>query len=329
MLNKELQNQLIKLHKECFNDGDYAEFFFEHRMPSCKAYVIEENGMALSACYARFFTLVLEGKTMTIPFLTGVATDPSHRYQGLARKVVEKAKHELANEGYPFAILHPFNHDFYRKLGFETINYKTNFMPSDTPLSGVEFKLFGIADLPLVAELYNNIVGQSSSYKIRDLDEFRLLIGNSLKHGGLGYIIYQNGIPKGYIWCEDGACQEAVVERTELLNGFPLRTDYTLTIMGGNTDYSMGTILGLQSLLQSIPYCKEASGKVDFTFKGINYQLIVENGCFLSLTETDSRNLELNERELIAICLGQGDKVKANPFKNIIPMYNLVCYEIY
>lgn len=329
MLEKQLQNQLIELHKECFNDGDYAEFFFAHRLPSGKAFIVEENGSPLSACYARFFPIVLGDKSLTIPFLTGVATSPRHRYKGLARKVVEMAKEELKNEGYPFVLLHPFNHDFYRKLGFETINYKTAYQASDVPALGVEFKQFFKADLPLVAELYNKLISANSCYKKRDLDEFELLIGNSLEHGGLGYLIYENGVPKGYVWCEDGVCQEALVERVELLDGFPLYRDYTLTLMGGEIDYSMGALLDLNSLLQSIPYCKETSGKVIFTFKGINYQLIVENGSFLSLKVASSNGTELNEKELIAICLGQGDRFKNNPFKNIIPTYNLACYEIY
>ncbi len=329
MLDKRMQNQLIALHKECFNDGDYADFFFAKRLPHGKAFVIEEDGTPLSACYARFFPLVLEGKHMTVPFLTGVATSPKHRHKGYATKVVETAKEELKNDGYPFVLLHPFNHDFYRKLGFETVNYKTDYQAGEHPTDGVEFKPLSEADLPLVSELYDKLVSLDSSYKQRDLQEFELLVGNSLKHGGLGYVIYQNTVPKGYIWCEDGACQEAVAERLELLDGFPLRKDYTLTVMGGNTDYSMGALLDLRSLLQSIPYCKEAFGKVNFTFKGINYQLEVKNGNFLSLAETADCGVSLNERELIAICLGQGNKIINNPFNNIIPTYNLVCYEIY
>ena len=168
-------NKLIELHKIAFNDGDYANFFFKERLPYGRSYVIEQNGEPASACYARFIELNLMGKELTIPFLTGVATHPDYRYQGLARKVVLEAKESLKNEGYPFAILHPFNHDFYRKLGFETINYVRRFSPLGKASTGVEFIPMALGDLPLVKELYDRYVIRNNAYRARSLKEFELL----------------------------------------------------------------------------------------------------------------------------------------------------------
>lgn len=328
-MKPELEKKLIKLHRDCFHDGDYAEFFFEHRLPQGKAFVIAENDEPLSACYARFFNLVLEGKTVEIPFLTGVATSPLHRYKGLARKVVERAKHELAKEGYPFLLLHPFDHGFYRKLGFETVNYITRYTPSETAPLRVTFKPMSASDIPLVCTLYASFIKSSSSYKSRDLNDSELLIGNSLKHGGFGYIIYENGIPKGYVWCEDGVCAEGLAERLELFDGCPIPDGYTVPIMGGNEDYSMGTVLNVEALFRAIPYVPNANGDVSFETNGISYKLTVKDGDFYRLTELSSEELEIGERELIAICLGQGKRFENNPFKDIIPSYNLACYETY
>ena len=329
MLDEAVKNQLIKLHKICFNDGDYADFFFENRLPEIKIYTVENEGEILSACYARFFDLVLAGKQIRIPFLTGVATSPNHRYKGYAREVVLKAKNELTNEGYPFVMLHPFNHDFYRKLGFETINYVTRLSPTSQVAEGVTFRAMEPNDIPLVSELYDSNISTHSAYKLRGLKETELLIGNSLKHGGFGYIIYHNGMPNGYIWCEDGGCVEALAKRKEYFDGLPLPQGYTLPLVGGNIHYSMGAVLSAEQLLKVIPYSENVSGNVCFELQGTNYNLTVKRGLFHSLTTTLSQGTPLTERELISICLGQGGRVKDNPFEGIIPYYDLACYEIY
>lgn len=322
-------NKLIELHKIAFNDGDYANFFFKERLPYGRSYVIEQNGEPVSACYARFIELNLMGKELTIPFLTGVATHPDYRYQGLARKVVLEAKESLKNEGYPFAILHPFNHDFYRKLGFETINYVRRFSPLGKASTGVEFIPMALGDLPLVKELYDRYVIRNNAYRARSLKEFELLIGTSLKNGGMGYVIRQNGVPKGYIWCEDGAVAEAVAEEEYLFDGAPLDKAYTIpSFTHGSQDYSMASILNVEALFKAIPYASEANGSVYFTLNGQSYCLTVKHGNFLSLTSSD-HGVEISDRQLIAIALGQGNKSEVNPFDTLIPKYNLACSEIY
>ena len=329
MLDEAVKNQLIKLHKICFNDGDYADFFFENRLPEIKIYMVENEGEILSACYARFFDLVLAGKQIRIPFLTGVATSPNHRYKGYAREVVLKAKNELTNEGYPFVMLHPFNHDFYRKLGFETINYITRIKPSKSAKEKVTFRAMESEDIPLVSTLYDKFIARNSSYKKRDEREIELLIGNSLKHGGFGYLIYESGEPRGYVWCEDGVCAEGIAERVELFDGVPLPEEYSIPLVGGNTDYSMGAILSLDELLKIVPILPSVTKKISFQLDGINYILDITEGKFKSLTTTLSSGHPITEREIISICLGHGARQENNPFKEVIPSYDLACYEIY
>ena len=65
-----------------------------------------------------------------------------------------------------------------------------------------------LANLNVVHELYSKLIARNTSYRERTLNEVELLIGYSLEHGGFGYIIRENGIPKGYVWCEDGNCVE-------------------------------------------------------------------------------------------------------------------------
>ncbi len=328
-MDKVLRDTLVQLHKDCFNDGNYADYFFEHRLNEEYAYVIEENGEPLSACYARIFTFNFNGKKVEIPFLTGVATSPLHRYKGLATKVVNKAVQDLKAKGFPFLMLHPFNHEFYRKLGFETINFVSDLTPTSVALENVEFRKMEKKDIPLVCNLYSTVAKREKCYLLRDENECEKLIGYSLENGGFGYLIYEYGVPKGYVWCEDGACVEAVAEREELLLGLGAKLPYKLTLMGGNREYSMAKPLSLKSLFECVPYLEEASGEVTFNTQGTNYSLKVENGRFSSLDVITESAYPLDEKTLIAISLGQGDKVENNIFKDIFPTYNLFAYEIY
>lgn len=324
-----MRSKLIQLHKDCFHDGSYADYFFMERLEEKYAYVVKVGEEIASACYARIFTLKLAGKEVKVPFLTGVATSPTHRYKGYATEVVNKATSDLEAQGFPFVILHPFNHKFYRKLGFETINYVRDLTPSSNPLRGVEFRKMVKEDIPLVSKLYNELMEREICYRIRDEKETEGLIGYSLNNGGLGYLIFENSVPKGYVWCEDGACVEALAEREDLFGGLSKLIPYTLPIMGGERDYSMGKPLSLKSLFECLPYSKEANGKVNFAYMGKSYCLRVKDGAFLSLTESNEDCPTVEGKTLIQISLGQGDKVAFNPFKEVIPNYNLACYEIY
>ncbi|MBO5773276.1 MAG: GNAT family N-acetyltransferase [Clostridia bacterium] len=323
------KNQLIKLHRDCFNDGGYADFFFERRVDENNSFIIEENGEILSACYARIFELDICGKRVEIPFLTGVATNPNHRYKGYARKVVESAKNVLKKRGYPFVLLHPFNHDFYRKLGFETFNFIKRIVPSGNAPIGVTIKKMTKSSLPVVHDLYSKLITSYGAYRIRSMEETDLLIGYSLEHGGFGYVISENGTPKGYVWCEDGNCVEGLAEREDLLYSLSLPQGYSIPIFGGNEDYSMGAVLNLKELFKVIPYHKNANASVLFTLAGVNYNLSVKNGNFLSLTETSESGVPLTEKEIISISLGQGYLSENNPFKKVIPNYTIACFEIY
>ncbi len=327
MLTKDARRQLIALHKECFNDGDYAEHFFEHRLPNGRCYYEEENGVIVSAAYARFFHLILGEKRITVPFITGVATLKKYRGKGYATKVLEKAKLSLLEEGYPFSMLHTFIPNFYRKCGYETCNRVRLISPSSTRENGVEFRALTINDLPLVHNLYSQIIGQEKYYKSRTLLDTELLIGYSLKNGGTGCVITKNGIPKGYLWCEDDEYVEAVAEEENLFNGCQMLIGKNVYLFGGELEYSMARVLDVTKLMEIIPY-QNVNKKVSFDLHGTCYELEIENGRFVSLKKLVTTAPVITENQLIAIALGQG-KHYNHPLKEVVAQYNIACYEIY
>ncbi|MCS7209877.1 MAG: GNAT family N-acetyltransferase [Fimbriimonadales bacterium] len=53
--------------------------------------------------------------------IAGVATLPDYRRRGFAAELLKRALRRLYAEGAPLAVLQAFNHEFYRKLGWETV----------------------------------------------------------------------------------------------------------------------------------------------------------------------------------------------------------------
>ncbi len=326
MLPREVATQLIALHKNCFFDGEYASFFFEHRLPSAKCFYVEENGVVVSAVYARFLDLSLNGKDVKIPFLTGVATHPSYRNRGFASLALEKAKNELADEGYPFTVLHTYIPDFYRKLGFGVANSVSYVYPSKIKEDGVEFKELNDGALNTVCDLYAKLVGRNAHYVKRTLRDTELLIGYSIKEGGSGCVITKYGIPKGYVWIEDDSV-EAIAEDDLLFNGCPLLEGKKVVKMGGTEPYSMAHVLDLKKLFSVVPY-EKITAEIKFRLEDISYKLNVSDGAFSSLTTSDEDAEAIPYCELISTALGQGSKLK-NPLTKVIPSYNIACFEIY
>ncbi|MCS7300340.1 MAG: GNAT family N-acetyltransferase [Fimbriimonadales bacterium] len=61
--------------------------------------------------------------TRTVPVwgIAGVATAPEHRRRGFASELLRQTLQSLHAQGAPLTILQAFNHEFYRKLGWETV----------------------------------------------------------------------------------------------------------------------------------------------------------------------------------------------------------------
>jgi len=60
----------------------------------------------------------VRGKIYPTSGLFMVATDPSARRKGLARKVIQKLLSDMRDEGFMFSALYPFRESFYERLGY-------------------------------------------------------------------------------------------------------------------------------------------------------------------------------------------------------------------
>lgn len=66
--------------------------------------------------------ILLNGRAVACYGVAGVATLPEYRRRGFANHLLQQMLRALYAERAPLAILQAFNHDFYRKLGWETVS---------------------------------------------------------------------------------------------------------------------------------------------------------------------------------------------------------------
>lgn len=322
--------RLIELHKSAFNDGDfYAKFFFENRFESKWAWFTECDGKIVSAVYARPFSLKLFGKVLEVPFFTGIATDSAYRKQGLARRTIEKAIAELKLEGAPFVILHPFLHDFYRNLDFETVSFVNTHKVIYDKNVHTNYRNLTIEDSAIVTELYAKKIAPYSAVRVRDEREVKMLITEHLGDQGEAFVVLNDNIHIGYVLSDTEGIREAIVPDYTLLNGIKeLDGESYFYHENGVKEHTMARVVNVEKLFEIAPYRSGVSGEYSFNFDDKNYLLKVENGAFVSITESNVPSPKISAKELIQTVLGQSKKYN-NPFTSVFSECNLVIYEKY
>lgn len=324
---------LKNLHKTCFGDGDaYTDFFFSERYPSAKSYVTELDGRPVSVVYARFFELNILGRKLEVPFFTGIATDPAYRGRHLAKELIAKACDDLAAEGYPFVLLHPFNHDFYRKMGFGTANRMSRFSPAPyvSPAQGERSaRPITADDAEAAYKLYSEYCASVPAARIRSPEEFSKAFGQLLSDGGSGYLILHNGIPKAYYLIEEDEVTEAVAATPDAFDGVAECFNAKLALHDSLGDaYSMAKVLDLRNLFLLLPL-RGVTVNARFGYGGKTYEINIDKGDLVSLEEAAGDGYEVGASELIEIALGGGIRLRENPLSEVFPEYNLVMFEKY
>lgn len=322
-------DELKKLHISAFpGDEAYAEYFFRERFDASHAFTLSADGKIVSAAYARIIEAEIYGKVLEIPLLTGVATHPDYRYRGFASRVIRDAETRLKEEGYPFVMLHPFNADFYAALGYAPINGIGRFCPKPYGPGGVAEALTP-EDWSETFSVYSEWASSSPAHVFRSASVQKEHIGMFLKYCGSGYLIRLNGSPVAYVLIENGKAVEAMFTRPDAFDGvtetLSLALPLALSEEGG---YSMAKLLNLKSLFRLLPM-RGVDSDARFGLSGKTYQLIINNDCFVSLTETSGKAYELTPAELLRTALGHGKEYPLSPIGSLFPEYGLAVFEKY
>lgn len=81
-----------------------------------------EGDRLLTTCTLYDFDARWRGEWTTLGGLAAVASPPEHRRQGYVRQMIRAALREYRDRGIPWVALWPFDHGFYRRLGWGIAN---------------------------------------------------------------------------------------------------------------------------------------------------------------------------------------------------------------
>ena len=76
----------------------------------------------VAVCGHHDFTLRIRGRDRDAAGLSAVASPPEHRRQGHIERLLRESLTEYDDDGVRFSVLWPFEHPFYRRYGWATVN---------------------------------------------------------------------------------------------------------------------------------------------------------------------------------------------------------------
>ena len=157
--------QFYKIHTIVYNmRRDYSKEEnqkidpLEH--PASWAWGSFEGGKLLAGTYELDYLMRFDGHSVKMSGIGGVGTLPEARKGGHVRRIFEKLLPEAYEKGVVFSNLTPFDHDFYRKFGYEICCARNKISVSTGDLSDIKVKGEFVHILPgddtsLLAEVHS------------------------------------------------------------------------------------------------------------------------------------------------------------------------------
>lgn len=328
--------KLINLHINAFGDSrEYADFFFSTRYLPENAFFEFEGNEPVGVVYARYISLVIAQKKLSVPFLTGIATAESHRGRGIARRNLEKALASFTKRNAPFVLLSPSDDGFYRKLGYESISYCKEIKYSvrddikTVPFENTE------KSAKLFAEAYAASVSGLYGYAERAEKECADIIREHIADGGTGEIFIRDGKPVGYALRE---YSDSLFAKEFAFSGDGFVTsedaDAANASVISNTGKTaiMGATDSPELLLKAIPV-NSLADTVRFAVENTGYE-VSSDGCGAAIVKKIGVNglKTIPGSMLLAAMLGNADKYKdflPDGFSDLYPPFNFYILEKY
>ncbi len=83
----------------------------------------DENGRMMAKIINNRYTFYIDGQGVKTGGIGGVSTLPEYRDRGAVREIFKELLRDAYRNGEVISTLYPFNHEFYRKAGYETVTY--------------------------------------------------------------------------------------------------------------------------------------------------------------------------------------------------------------
>ena len=122
MNGNQLKNGCRALWEQVFNDSPaFVDLYFKRRFSEELTFYAERRGRVVCAMQSLPYTFNYLGKTLPVGYVSGLATLPAFRRQGLASHVLRQSHDALRHEGAAFSFLIPANREtarFYAAHGY-------------------------------------------------------------------------------------------------------------------------------------------------------------------------------------------------------------------
>ena len=326
---------LKKIWKDIFGDTDsFINWFFTNRFSPDMSFVCEQNGKIASLLHTYPIEISLREKKVSAVMVSGVATLPQYRGQGLMHKLFLYALKELEKKGHYLCCYYPANPDFYKSLGHVNITENlvfNNVSPSAFNEGCTHFPLDN-SHIPMLKSVYKSFMNKFSGFTTRNNDfeiKMQEYIGENLKVCfNLGsYIIYNK--TESFVEIQELAGQ--FNEITKLLHSFEkpingkLPPNFPTPGFKGDfcTAYgNMGGIINIQKFLAETGF--SCPLLIEITDCSISHN----NGVFNFYGEKFNKKADvtLTSGELFQTVVGY----RVHPaLKDYFPELNCYCQDLY
>lgn len=282
-------NQLKQIYKDGFDDSDaFVDFFFANLIKEENIITHSENEKLISAGYIVEKPAVMFGKETDLAYLSALSTLKEYRGQGKIRHIIEPALNTLFLRGHTFAMLHPFNYDYYKRYSFENVSYC-----SDGEIKGgTQYLTRKIKpdDTGIVLNIYSKMTQNFDNRLNFDTNAVKLKIAEFASDNIDGIILSdENNVDFAFAFIENGFLSfYACADFDKLIQAENLKGSKFYNYSENERPFLQGRIINAEKALLSYPYDKNLKvklkiGIIDKEIKdnNINREISIENGTVL------------------------------------------------
>ncbi|WP_178023594.1 enhanced intracellular survival protein Eis [uncultured Paenibacillus sp.] len=145
--------------------------------------------------------LYVQGRSIPMGGIAGVATWPEHRRSGLVKELLTAALRRMNEQGQHLSCLHPFSIPFYRRFGWEVY---TDYKKYTIPIDSFPSKTYAtgsvkrdVKDIKLLDGIYHAFARRYNGMLVRDEEWWKRSVLGDQGHTAVYYT--ESGQPEGYL----------------------------------------------------------------------------------------------------------------------------------
>lgn len=186
-LNHIEKEQLKKLYRESFPDDTEkdVDYFFNSYLQ--EVFVNDDFSSALYPVYKKLF---FNGDIIDLPYVVAFGALREVRGKGIAAKLMNEFIKKSYTANVPFVALSPFNHEYYKRYGFVTVDAAAFNRDCDNCrlINCDERKVF----LEAMQKIYCKAMLRYDNYIYRNQEDCKLVCDKLLTNGGKTILIVED-----------------------------------------------------------------------------------------------------------------------------------------